>query len=588
MKADESPPSSHAARDERADQYRRTIEVAGVVVLALIVRLVYVSQTAGVPFVHRLVGDAAGYFSWAKRIAAGAWVGTEPFYQAPLYPYFLAGLFTLGGAEVWLVRVVQCLGGVAGVGLLAVAARNWFGRGVGLCSGIMLALYPPAIYYDGIVQKASLSGLSTCALLWLLSGINAGARAGRILALGMVAGLLALTRENALVWIPLLACWIALPPHGVSRRVGLRRVGFFLAGVMMILAPVAVRNFSLGGGLSPTSTQVGPNFYIGNHAGADGRYQPLVRGHETPAFERTDATRLAEQATGRTLTPAEVSTYWMSRAWHDIRGDPVAWVRLIARKFLMVLNDYEVADVESMAVYADASWALGGLGTLWRFGVLVPLAAIGIWAVRATWRRYWILWAMTASMIVAVAVFFVLGRYRFPLVPLLIPFAARGVIGTVTCVRRQQWRQAGRALLIGVVVAVVSNWPVHDEQRLDALARMNAGVALAAEGHFDGAVGYFQSAVDGFPDSPEANLNLAQALAEQGELSGDPRYFERAVGYYQRAASVAPGLPGLFYNLGVALERIGRRNAALAAYERAVVEDRNDTDARRAVQRLRR
>lgn len=261
---------------------------------------------------------------------------------------------------------------------------------------------------------------------------------------------------------------------------------------------------------------------------------------------------------------------------------------MMGRKLLMVVNDYEVADAEGMVVYADRSWILAGLGSVWRFGVLCPLGAMGIFLTRASWRRVWPLWAMIASMIGAVAVFFVLGRYRFPLVPLLVLFAAGGLVCGVRCVRMRRWFSGGSAVVVGLIVAVVSNWPVHDERRLDALARMNAGVALAERGALDGATTYFEAAVAGFPESPEANVNLAQALAQLGEATGEPRYFERAVDHYQRAAGVEPGLPGLFYNLGVALERIGRNNAAVAAYERAVAQHPHDVDGRRAVERLRR
>ncbi len=36
------------------------------------------------------MGDSRAYDEWARRIAAGDWIGREVFYQAPLYPYFLA------------------------------------------------------------------------------------------------------------------------------------------------------------------------------------------------------------------------------------------------------------------------------------------------------------------------------------------------------------------------------------------------------------------------------------------------------------------------------------------------------------------
>ena len=59
--------------------------------------------------------------------------------------------------------------------------------------------------------------------------------------------------------------------------------------------PVGVRNVVVADEWSLSTFQAGPNFYIGNSEDADGRYHPLVRGHETPAFERRDATELAER-----------------------------------------------------------------------------------------------------------------------------------------------------------------------------------------------------------------------------------------------------------------------------------------------------
>ena len=45
--------------------------------------------------------------------------------------------------------------GVAGVALIGLAGRKLFSERVGLVSALMLAAYPPAVYYDGIIQKAA-------------------------------------------------------------------------------------------------------------------------------------------------------------------------------------------------------------------------------------------------------------------------------------------------------------------------------------------------------------------------------------------------------------------------------------------------
>ena len=70
----------------------------------------------------------------------------------------------------------------------------------------------------------------------------------------------------------------------------------------------------VGGGFYVTTSQFGPNFYLGNNAHADGTAQSLRVGRGSAEYERQDAVELAEHALGRRLTPAEVSQYWTDRA----------------------------------------------------------------------------------------------------------------------------------------------------------------------------------------------------------------------------------------------------------------------------------
>jgi len=527
-----------------------------------------------------LIGDAAAYYQWATTIAAGDWVGREPFYQAPLYPYFLAICFRLFGDEVWMIRVIQAIGGCASVWCLWHGTSLLFNRRAGIISAAMLAVYAPAVFFDGVVQKASLACLFTCALWGALAAHSVRQGAGRAGLVGVLVALLALTRENAMVWLPLVALWVWTSAKTEAHWKRTRLVGACLLGTALVLVPVGMRNYRVGGEWSLSTFQAGPNFYIGNSQQADGRYRPLVRGHETPVFERRDAERLAEEAVGRELSPREVSRYWWSRAMADIRADPARWFGLIGRKLLMVWNRYEVADAESQYVYADYSLTLRVLGSICHFGVLCPLAAVGVIATSRDWRRLWICYAMIVSMALAVALFYVMARYRYPLVPLLLPFAAAGGLELWRLIRASEFRVLAKRVVIALAVAGVVNWPVHDEKRLDAMAWMNVGVTLAEEGDLVAATGSFRRAVQDHPESAEANNNLAQALALQGDYAS-------AIGYYQAALAAEPGLLGADYNLAVALERTGRTAEAIHYYERALESDPSDEEARRTLRRLR-
>jgi 4-amino-4-deoxy-L-arabinose transferase-like glycosyltransferase len=183
--------------------------------VALLVRAVHVLQIRSGPIYGLYLGDARVFDQWARGIAAGDWIGDQVFYQAPLYPYLLGGLYALFGDSTTLVLCVQAVFGAAACALLVVAGTRFLGRRVGLVAGAALALYPPAIFFDGIVQKTSLGLLLLCASLAVAGGLASRPMGRGAFGLGLLTGLLSLVRENALVlsvaWIP----WLATRPgHG--------------------------------------------------------------------------------------------------------------------------------------------------------------------------------------------------------------------------------------------------------------------------------------------------------------------------------------------------------------------------------------
>jgi len=314
---------------------------AAIFLLALAVRLLHVWQIRAAPFFSVLMGDSRGYDEWARRIAGGDWFGHEVFYQAPLYPYLLGVIYAVAGRSLLLVRIVQAVIGSASCVLLAVAGARLFSTHAGVAAGLMLALYAPAIFFDGLLQKSTLDVFFVCVALWLITKTETaetaepaerrgGSRTAptRILNvshlpsffwIGLAMGGLALTRENAMVLIAVVAVW-AVVAHQT------RAPAIFVAGVAIVLAPVAARNAYVGGGFYVTTSQAGPNFFIGNNPKSDGTYQALRFGRGAPEFERQDATDLAQHALGRTLTPSEVSSYWTDRALDYIYSQPASWL----------------------------------------------------------------------------------------------------------------------------------------------------------------------------------------------------------------------------------------------------------------------
>lgn len=545
--------------------------------VAFLLRLINILQTVALPTVVQLMGDSRGYIDWANRIAEGQWYGTETFYQAPLYPYFLAVLIKGLGCGVFGIRFFQVILGSVSVYLLGIAGRQLFGRTVGLIAAGMYALYAPAIYYDGIIQKTSLASFLLCALIaecvWLYRSKSKVAATVS----GITLGLLVLTRENALLWVPVLPLWIALGLRIPWRR-RIWNLVCYGAGLALVLLPVAARNASLGGEWSPTTFQAGPNFYIGNNLQSNGLYQPLVPGHETPKYERADAQRLAEQALGRELSSREVSRFWAERSIEEIKEDPIQWIQLMALKSLMVVNRFEVPDVESMRVYRDFSWPLRVFAPIWNFGLLCPLAVWGLITTRRSWHRLTVFYALTLVMIGAIVLFFILGRYREPLVPLLILFAASGLPKLVLMIRQRTFRDQLVAIIATSVALVICNLPIHDESTLNASSYMNVGVAAGKNGDIGESIEFLSAAIESHPEMAEAHANLGRALESSNRL-------ELAIECYQTALLLDKRLQPVDLWLAELFERMGDRQNAAIHYRRALELNGADSAATEGLRR---
>ena len=76
---------------ERAPAARPRLGLAGILLLALLLRLIYLGQVASLPFFDHPVGESQVHLTLASQIAAGSFVPHRPFFYASvLYPYFLA------------------------------------------------------------------------------------------------------------------------------------------------------------------------------------------------------------------------------------------------------------------------------------------------------------------------------------------------------------------------------------------------------------------------------------------------------------------------------------------------------------------
>jgi tetratricopeptide (TPR) repeat protein len=197
---------------------------------------------------------------------------------------------------------------------------------------------------------------------------------------------------------------------------------------------------------------------------------------------------------------------------------------------------------------------------------------------------------MIVALAASVAIFYVFGRYRFPLVPVLALFAGAAIANA-----RDAYQQKGRRLLpamgAALAVAAIVNWPLGSSGpgapgynnlsnaylrqgkvgealktallalELDpeyGVAHYNLGNLYAQQGKFAEAKSHFETALRLYPNYADAHANYGQLLAEQGDLDAGIRYFRRAL-------DLNRSLPRAHLNLGVALAKQGKLDEAARA-----------------------
>lgn len=539
---------------------------------ALTLRLVYLFEIIDQPIISILLGDAESYDTWAQEIVQKGWIGERTFYQAPFYPHFLALIYTLASRDFILIRLTQALIGSAACVLLAGAGARFFNQKSGWIAGILLSLYAPALFFDLLIQKAVLGMFFMCLLLFLMSK-TLHSQSQRLqpeiwVLVGIVLACFALVRENALILVPAVGLWLIFYFHKDGLKKILTRALFLAIGLTVIFFPVTLRNYVVGGEFVLTTSQLGPNFYIGNSKEATGFYRPLIWDRSDWKYERADAQTLAEQAIGRELTPNEVSDYWLDKALTDIRENPSGWLKLMGKKWLMTWNATEISDSESIYAHYRFSKLLSALGQISHFGVLLPLAIIGIclnWQKRKEWGGLVWLWFCFAA---SVALFFVFSRYRYPMTAIMLLFAAAGITSLYRHITTKQFTSIACSVIIALLFATLVNWPLVSRDAMEAPTHYNIGYELERRGELAKAKEAYLTSLSIDNSSTLTHNNLGMVAMKQNRPGDALRHFRDAV-------KTKPDNWDARVNLGIVLSQLGQKGEAVEQYETVV---RNNPD----------
>lgn len=547
---------------------------AAIMIAAIAVRIVWLSRLTASEIGAELSIDSEFYRNLAVDLLEGKGLPPGALTFNPLYPLFLVVSFQLLGTGLLATRIAQSFLGLLTILFVFLAGRRLVvgpqkgklpAGAVSFVAMALTVLYTQFALYEGMLLGVTLEVLLLIASFTLGLAMDEDLHGERELRigsrrmapwlgggiLGILCGAGSLGRPN--LFLPLVA---GIPVWIIARNLRKRRwlapaIGF-VVGAALFLLPPTIHNVRNAGEFVPVTAHGGINFYIGNRPGTIGVYEPPegMRGEMRGLVE--DALAEAEKETGRKMTNAEASHYYMDKALRDIKRDPLGWLVLLGRKLVLFWNKIEVHDLPEVFYFQDTV-PLFGFPFL-QFSLLAPLGIAGLVVLIRSGRNRSLVCLYLGTAQISIVLFYTNTRYRLPVVPIVILLAAYFIVWTVREISRRRVKTA--AIMIAVAAALfflVSNRTIVKPNKASVYTflgnfYMNSGEeAKAAEA--------FAEAYRLDPDRDTSMINLARVLAMRER-------YDEAARIYARAYSLNPRYPGLAVEFAFTLQKLGRHDDA--------------------------
>ena len=391
--------SSQSRRDVRRRVLAGRLPTLWLFAAALIVRLLFNIYVIGLDIpTQDTFSDWKEYDLVGLSLASGTGFtiyGMPYLIHPPGYPLFLGLLYLLFGHSYAAVKVAQSLLGALTCVIILLIGERVFTKRVGMVAAAIAAVYPHLVYYSGILMSETLFVFLSTVFLYALAMLREDLSPRRLALAGVVLGLASLTRPM-LMFIPaVLFCWIWIEFRSTKRAlVVMATIWLWMA---IVILPWTIRNYVVTGSVIP-----------------------IVATHWVTLYGANNLIILNNpDAIGGWVDPEPMS----SEAYR------AAYVA-----FLSQMLFHRPFDLVKLAVHKlKRFWSLfpktqtperDALINLLSYGWLLPLFLVGMALAVRVPPTPWILYLWVAYFCLLTLVMHGTTRYRLPVEPVIILFAA--------------------------------------------------------------------------------------------------------------------------------------------------------------------
>jgi len=582
-------------------------------IFTFLVRLLFIltMKQNAYSIITRYTIDSIFYHKWALSIAQGDWLGHEVFFLGPFYAYFLGIIYAILGNKIIIVQVIQTVLSSFSVVFLYLITRKITNHRTGVIASAIYILSGILVFYTGTLLYVDVNIFLSLFLAYILLKLSDNSSIKLSILAGTLLGFLVTVRPEFILLL------LILIPYFIFRvkTKPFLQYFIFIIFTLAIASIIPIRNYFVGKDFVPFTAHSGVNFYYGNNPQADGTWRAVYPLQQTPDITIPQLQYSSQRIDGKLVKPSEASNYWFKKGIEFAKENPIRYIKLLTKKFLLFVNSYEIPNNYYFYQTKDDSVVLKICFI--SFALILPCAILGIIFSLKRWKDSYLIYAFTFIYLVSSLVFYVLSRLRAPVIPFLIIFAAM-FIGELF--ERLSKGKIGQVLLLIVFAGTIFSL---EQFRLVNKNEFNSQ-GYIQKGNIYQSIRKYVLAADAYNKSlmidseniiarysllqTYIGLNRPSQAAEQLQIitniaQTNPRYqvythlaqarfdiarrnFSQAAVEFQQALILNPYDAEIHYLLGAVYMTLGNNQKAFVEMQKALELDPNHQDAKNALDLL--
>ena len=380
-------------------------------------------RDAGDPFFYHatanLLAHGRGFIEPVTFVATGGDIASA--LHGPAFPAVLSFWSRLGGTGYFDHQMASIVLGLPQIAAALMLGHLLLGRRAALLAGLLVVVYPNIWLTDGTLFVEGLMAGFTTLATWCAYRWRAEPRRRWITALGVLIGLAALTRGEALLLVPLLLLPLVATARQLGRRDRLRHALLGTGACILTLAPWTIYNTPRFEVFVPLSTNSNEVLFYAN---CDDVYSGQLIGFWSFACQ----TRHRELYGEPPGDQAQKAVYWREQAIEYAADHWERIPKVVAARVGRQWELFRPTQTVNLAFVElrPRAWVQAGQ---YMYYALMVLAAIGTWALRRRGRVSWPLWVQALAVTLTAAYAYGTLRFRAPFEPILCVLAAAGLVG---------------------------------------------------------------------------------------------------------------------------------------------------------------